>query len=95
MTQKFRRIVVISISIILLLLLIFGIGIVDNSIKTAQDNPFLNKIYINREMGFAFLRYLNITIKIPFGFDYFKPLFYSVIVIFGVIKSMIFDTVLK
>ncbi len=95
MNLKFRNIVAVAIGMILLLTLIIGIGIVDNSVKIAQENPFLNKIYINKDLGFAYLRYLNLSLKIPFGLDYFKPLFYGIIVIFHAIKSMIFDTLLK
>ena len=95
MNLKLRSTFVIIISLVLLLGLIIGIGVVDNSIKIAQENPFLNKIYINKELNFAYLRYLNLSLKIPFGFDYFKPLLYGIIISFYAIKSMIIDTLLK
>ena len=95
MDSKFRNIFALFVSLALVFALIIGIGVVDNSIKIAQENPFLNKIYINKELKFAYLRYLNLSLKIPFGFDCFKPLLYGIIISFYAIKSMIIDTLLK
>ena len=87
---------IIIMSVLFLFLLLIGIGIVDNAVKLSQNNPFLNGIYIDTDNYILCFRYLNVSMKIPFGIkgliksiiSYLKPLFISILMLFAKIKSL-------
>ena len=93
----YRNIFTLLICFTLLLLLIIGIGVVDNSIKSAQNNPFLNGFYIDSNNYILCLRYLGIIIKIPYGIkgiinsvvDFIKSLFICFLIVYVKIKAFI------
>ena len=95
MQKILRRIFIVIMSIALITIFIIGIGVVDNAVKQAQNNPFLNGIFIDTDNYILCLRYLGLKLKIPFGInrvingtvDFIKPLFISGLIIFTKIKD--------
>ena len=83
-------------SVLFLVILLIGIGIVDNAVKLSQNNPFLNGVFIDTDNYMLCFRYLNVSMKIPFGIkgliksiiSYLKPLFISILMLFAKIKSL-------
>lgn len=65
--------------ILITVILIIGIGIVDNADKTAQNNPFLNGIYIDTDNYILWFRYLGLKMNFSYDFsaikDFFLPYF--------------------
>ena len=91
-----RNGIIIIMSVAFLFMLAVGIGNVDNAVKLSQNNPFLNGIYIDTDNYILCFRYLNVSMKIPFGIKgliksiifYLKPLFISILMLFAKIKSL-------
>lgn len=97
MLKILRRSFVILMSTFFICIFIIGIGVVDNAVKQAQNNPFLNGIFIDTDNYILCLRYLGLKLKIPFGInrvingtvDFIKPLVISIIILFTKLKNII------
>lgn len=103
MLTVLRRIFVILMSAFLIIIFVVGIGIVDNAVRQAQNNPFLNGIYVDSDNYILCLRYLGAVVKIPYGIkgvlnsaiSFLKPLVISVLMLFSKLKSIVFDIFLN
>lgn len=99
--NTFRKFITVIFCTLLLIILIYGIGIVDNCNKQAQNNPFLNTFFIDTDNYILCFRYLGVQGRFSFDINglfssalsTLKSLYISLIVLFTLIKDYIFGKI--